>query len=120
MSLLYSVDVKSNSIVSSWSDGDWSQSMMYIGIDLGVELVVLSGTILVLRKIYPEFDAGRILRGLLRTHWVEMTVLSFAMWLVNLIYQSSYAGMDMSLRFSWFRCKNSGNATWLGGFDWEC
>ena len=37
LSLLYQVDVKSNSIVSDWSDEDWSQSMTYIGVDLGVE-----------------------------------------------------------------------------------
>ena len=36
LSLLYSVDVESNSIVSDWSDEDWTQSMMYIGVDLGV------------------------------------------------------------------------------------
>lgn len=120
LSLLYGVDVKSNSIVSSWSDGDWSQSMVYIGIDLGVELVVFGLTVISLKKIYPEFDAGRILRGLLRTHWVEMTILAFAMWLCNLMYQSTYAGMDMSLRFNWFNCKDESNSTWVGGFEWEC
>jgi hypothetical protein len=49
LSLLYNIDVKSNSIVSGWSDEDWSQSMTYIGVDLSVELVVFAGTILALR-----------------------------------------------------------------------
>lgn len=122
LSLLYKVDVKSNSIVSSWTDEDWSQSMLYVGVDLGVEMIVFAGTVMVLKRIYPEFDAGRILRGLLRTHSVEMTLLSIAVWNVNLFYQCTYAGIDMTMRFDWLRCKNSNveNSTWLGGFEWEC
>ena len=80
LSLLYNIDVKSNSIVSGWSDEDWTQSMTYIGVDLSVELVVFAVTILALRRIYPEFDTWRILRGLLRTHWVEMAMMSYAAW----------------------------------------
>ena len=95
--------------------------MIYIGIDLGVELVVFVLTVLVLRRIYPEFDAGRILRGLLRTHWVEMTILSIAVWLGNLLIQSTYTGIDMAMKFDWIHCKdNIENSTWLGGFHWEC
>ena len=120
LSVLYNVDVKSNSIVSGWSDEDWSQSMMYIGIDLGVEFIVFAGTLMALRRIYPEFNAWRILRGLLRTHWVEMTMLSIAVWTSNLLFQSTYSGMDMTMKFEWWGCKDEVNSTWLGGFDWEC
>jgi hypothetical protein len=120
MSLLYAMNVKSNSIVSSWSDEDWTQNMMYIGVDIGVELVVFAGTVLVLRKIYPEFDAGRILRGLLSIHWVEMIMLCVVVWITNLLYQSTYSGVDMTMSFDWFKCRDAENSTWLGGFEWEC
>ena len=122
LSLLYQVDVKSNSVVSSWNDEDWNQSMMYIGVDLGVELVIFALTVVVLRRIYPEFDAFRILQGLLRTHWLEMTMLTIAVWLGNLFYQSTYSGIDMTMKFDWIRCKDKveENSTWLGGFEWEC
>ena len=120
LSLLYRVDVKSNSIVSGWTDEDWTQSMMYIGVDLGVELVVLLGTMIALRRIYPEFDAGRILRGLLRTHWIEMAMQTFAVWAGSLLFQSTYTGMDMTMKFEWMSCNDKANSTWLGGFDWEC
>jgi hypothetical protein len=120
LSLLYGVDVRSNSIVSGWSDEDWTQSMMYIGVDLGVEMVVFAGTVFVLSRIYPEFDAGRILRGLLRMHWVEMTMISVAVWGLNLLYQSTYTGMDLTMQFDWLKCHDAENSTWLGGFDWEC
>jgi hypothetical protein len=120
LSLLYQVDVKSNSIVSGWSDEDWTQSMAYIGVDLSVELVVFVCTILALRRIYPEFDVWRILRGLLRIHWVEMAMMSFGPWLANLLYQSTYSGIDMTMKFEWMSCKDSENLTWLGGFQWEC
>jgi hypothetical protein len=120
LSLLYQVDVKSNSIVSGWSDEDWTQSVTYIVVDLSVELVVFAGTILILRRIYPEFHAWRILRGLLRTHWVEMAMMSFATWLANLLYQSTYSGTDMTMKFEWMSCKVESNSTWLGGFEWEC
>ena len=71
LSLLHVVGVKSNSIVSGWSDDDWADSIFFIGVDFVVEIVVFVGSILVLKRIYPEFDAGRILRGLLRMHWVR-------------------------------------------------
>ncbi len=119
LSLLYGVGTRSNSIVSGWSDEDWTQSMMYIGVDLGVEMVVFAGTVFVLSRIYPEFDAGRILIGLLRMHWVEMTMMSLGTWFLNLLYQSTYAGMDMMMRFEWLKCREK-NSTWLGGFEWEC
>ncbi len=120
LSILYGVNVRSNSIVSDWSDEDWRQSMMYIGVNLGVEIVVFVGTVFVLRRIYPDFDAGRILRGLLRMHWVEMMMVSITVWVGNLMYQSAYSGMDMILKFEWLRCKGVENSTWLGGFEWEC
>ena len=94
--------------------------MTYIGVDLGVEMVVFAGTILVLRRIYPEFDAERILRGLLRMHWVEMIMMSVSAWLINLLYQSTYTGMDMSMGFEWLDCRDAENSTWIGGFKWEC
>ena len=95
--------------------------MIYIGVDLGVELVVFALTVIVLRRIYPEFSAFRILRGLLRTHWVEMALLSIAVWIANLLSQNTYTGIDMTMKFDWLRCKdNIENSTWLGGFEWEC
>lgn len=94
--------------------------MTYIGVDLGVEILVFSGTVLMLRRVYPEFDAGRILRGILRMHWVEMTLLSFATWTLNLTFQSTYSGMDMTMQFDWVRCRDAENSTWVGGFKWEC
>ena len=83
LSLLYQMGVKSNSLVSGWDDEDWSQSMTYIGVDLLVELAVFVGSIVTLKRLYPDFDAGRILRGLLRMHWVEMVMFSFVIWLTN-------------------------------------
>ena len=114
------MDVKSNSIVSTWSDEDWSHTMVYIGVDLAVEMVVFAGTVFVLRRIYPTFHAGRILRGLIRIHWIGMMMLSVSVWAVNLLYQSTYTGTDMTMRFDWLRCRNVENTTWLGEFDWEC
>jgi hypothetical protein len=120
LSFLYRLGLKSNSVVSGWSEADWIQSMTYIGIDLVVELFVFAGTILALSRIYPKFSAFRILRGLLIMHWVEMAVLSMCLWLCNLWIQSTYTGTDMTFKFSWLDCKDKVNSTWLGGFDWEC
>ena len=68
MSVLYASDVKSNSMVSQWtSRDDYIQAVTYLGIDLGVELVVFVGTVLVLKRILmgliPRFSAFRILMG---------------------------------------------------------
>ena len=77
------------------------------------------GTVLALRRMYPEFDAGRILRGLLNMHWKEMTMFSVAAWIGNLGLQSTYEGMDMTMKFDWLECKDRANSTWLGGFAWD-
>ena len=58
LTLLYKVEVKSNAIVNGWENDDWMQTMAYIGIDLGVEVLVFAGTVVVLHRIYPQFDAG--------------------------------------------------------------
>ena len=50
LSLLYGVSVKSNSIVSGWVVMI-GLMLMYIGVDLGVEMVVFVGTVLVLKDI---------------------------------------------------------------------
>ena len=120
LSLLYDANVKSNSIVNNWRKEDLIQSLIYIGVDLLVELMVFAGTISALQRIYPEFDAGRILRGLLRMHWVEMVMMSVPAWSINLLYQSTYAGMDMTFGFDWVHCRDAENSTWVGGFNWEC
>ncbi len=98
----------------------YNQVLCDIGVDLGVEILVFSGSVLMLKRIYPEFNAGRILRGLLRMHWVEMMMLSLAAWCGNLFYQNTYGGVDMSMRFDWIRCRDAENSTWIGGFKWKC
>ena len=82
--------------------------------------MVFAGTVLMLKRIYPEFDAGRILRGLLRTHWVEFTIATVAVWIGNMYYQSVYLGMDMRMRFEWLDCYDKENSTWVSTFKWEC
>ena len=49
-----------------------------------------------------------------------MAAISFAMWIANLYYQTTYGGVDMTFGFDWVRCKDKENSTWVGGFDWEC
>ena len=94
-------------------------SMLYLGVDFVVELVVFSGTVLMLRKIYPELSTGRILRGLLRMHWKEMAMLTITAWVCNLLFQTTYGGMDMTMKFDWLECRDEENVTWRGGFVWE-
>jgi hypothetical protein len=126
LTLLYKVDVKSNSIVNGWSDEDWSQCMMYLGVDLVVEILVFTGTVCALKHIYPELDATRILKGLLRTHWMEVSMISVCVWFGNLLYQTTYGGLDTSMEFEWLSksCGDDDNSSsysrWVGGFQWEC
>ena len=79
MSILYASDVKSNSMVSQWrSKDDYIQAMTYLGIDLGVELLVFVGTVLMLKRIYPKFSAFRILMGLVRSNMLSITMARVA------------------------------------------
>ena len=94
--------------------------MMYMGIDLGVEIVVFALTILVLRSVFPDVSAWRILSGLLKMHMYPMVMSAFLAWYVALLFQRTELGMDTSIRFSWVSCNGNENSTWLGGFDWKC
>ena len=119
MSFLYVSDVKSNSMVSQWtSREDYIQAVTYLGIDLGVELVVFAGTVLVLKRIYPNFSALRILIGLVRSSSEVMLSNTVITWLTILCFQNTLFGLDLRLKFEWLNC-NGENATWVGGFDWD-
>ena len=119
MSILYISDVKSNSMVSQWtSRDDYIQAVEYLGIDLGVELVVFVGTVLALRRIYPKFSGFRILMGLVRSSSEMMLANTINAWLAVLIFQNTLSGLDLTLKFEWLNC-NGENATWVGGFDWD-
>ena len=121
ISFLYSLDVKSNSVVSRWESVDeYNQTMMYMGIDLGVELMVFALTIVTLKKILPDISAWRVLCGLLKMHVYPMAINICTAWYCSLTLQSSQFGMDTTFRFSWLKCDGKENSTWLGGFDWEC
>ncbi len=121
ISILHSLKVRSNSVVSGWSsDVEYNETMMYMSIDLGVEVIVFVLTILTLRSILPDVSAWRILSGVLRMHLYPMLVFMFGVWYVSLLFQNVMCGMDTTFRFSWLKCKGNENSTWLGGFDWEC
>ena len=119
MSVLYASDVKSNSMVSQWtSRDDYIQAVTYLGIDLGVELVVFAGTVLALKRIYPRFSAFRVLMGLVRSNSELMFSSTLGPWLMILLFQNTLSGLDLTLKFEWLNC-NGENATWVGGFDWD-
>ena len=121
ISVLYAVDVKSNSVTSSWSDSnDYFQALMYTGIDLVVELIVFTSTVLILRRMFPDLSPMRILSGLIRVNFISMFMLMCTVWLFILLFQSSLSGMDTTFRFEWLRCQGKENSTWLGGYDWDC
>ena len=121
ISILHKFNVKSNSVVSSWTSNDeYQQTMTYIGVDLGVEIVVFVFTIVTLRKILPDVSAWRVLSGLLKMHLYPMAIYMCSAWYFALLFQSTHFGMDTSFRFSWLECNGKTNSTWLGGFDWEC
>ena len=115
MSVLYASDVKSNSMVSQWtSKDDYIQALTYLGIDLVVELVVFAMTVLVLRRIYPQFSVFRILMGLVRSEGDLMLMCTFGTWLGIVLFQNTLSGLDLTLKFEWLDC-NGENATWVGG-----
>jgi len=127
ISVLYVVDVKANSLTSSWENSvkDYHNTLMYLGIDFSIELFVFVCTILTLRHIFPEVDAYQILRGLIKMHFYTMLCVVIIVWMAILMFQSANAGMDMTFRFEWLACNtdqvhNHSASVWLGGFDWDC
>ena len=70
--------------------------------------------------MFPDMSVWRILRGLIRVNFKMMLVLMFVSWVAMLLFQSAYAGMDVTVRIESLRCEDTENATWVGGFDWEC
>ena len=121
LTVLYHADVKSNSVTSSWNGAeDYHNAMMYTGLDLGVELVVFACTIVILTLLFPELSSWRILSGLIRTNFSVIMLVMAACWSTVMEFQCFYFGMDTTFRFEWIRCANDENATWNGGFDWDC
>ena len=122
ISVLYWLNIKSNSLVSGMSNDEFHQALMYTGIDLGVELLVFVCTIFALRYIFPELNPWRILSGLLKMHAVSMSMIMCAVWIVNLLFQCTYSGMDPLFRFEWLACEDNSDSdsTWIGGYEWEC
>ena len=117
ISFLYALNVNSNSVVSRWESIDeYNQTMMYMGIDLGVEVMVFALTIVTLKKIFPDVSAWRVLSGLLKMHAFPMVIYMCMAWYVALRFQSTHGGMDTTFRFSWLKCDGKENSTWLGGF----
>jgi hypothetical protein len=120
ISVLYWLDIKSNSLVSGMSNVEYHQALVYTCIDLGVELLVFGFTIFALRYIFPELKPLRILSGLLKMHVESMSIIICVAWLANLFYQSAYSGMDPLFRFDWLACEDNANSTWIGGYEWDC
>jgi hypothetical protein len=120
ISMLYWLNIKSNSLVYGWSNKEYHQALMYTGIDLGVELLVFGCTISALRYIFPKLNPWQILTGLLKMHSVSMSLLMCCMWILNLLFQCTYSGVDPLFRFEWLTCEDNANSTWIGGYEWDC
>ena len=118
LSVLYIRDLKSNSLVSNWNSEDYTRAMAYLGIDFVVEIIVFMLTILLLKRIQPEFSAFRILMGLASTNLNLMIINTLLVWYFVLMFQSTLTGADMTMKFKWLNCDTE-NATWLGGYHWE-
>jgi len=124
LSMLYVADINSNSLTASWSgSSEYKQTLMYVGLDFVMELVVFVSTIFVLKYTFPnKLSASRILKGLIRTNTVTMFLAMVFSWMVFLCFQCFYFGLDITFRFEWVGCDSTvdKNTTWVGGFDWDC
>lgn len=120
LSILYISGAKGNAAVSGWTDDDYAVTMMYLGLDLILEGFVFLVSVLILNQIYPHFSALKIITGLFRKHKVEFALLTLGSWITVLLMQSTFSGLDMSLKLSWLDCVDGENRTWIGGFEWEC
>ena len=120
LTILYFSEAKSNAAVYKWTDDDYTATMMYLGLDFILEGFVFLVSVLILKQIYPHFSAIKIITGLFRQHKAEFALLTLGSWSTVLLMQSTYSGMDMSLKFSWFDCYDHPNRTWVGGFEWQC
>ena len=123
ISILHVADVKSNSLTASWTDtSEYHQTLMYLGIDIVLEIVVFMVTIMILGAIFPkQLSTRRILLGLIRTNAVAMFLVMLLTWLSFLCFQCFFFGMDTTFRFEWVGCDDDVNSTsWIGGFDWDC
>ena len=77
-------------------------------------------TVLALNRIFPELRAWRIIRGLVKMHFISMFQQTMGVWVCYLVIQSTYGGTDLTLSFDWLKdCSKSINSTWSGGFDWS-
>ena len=85
-----------------------------------MELIIFAFTILALAHILPDLKPFRILSGLLKMHTLSMIMIMCCVWMANLLFQSTYSGMDPLFKFEWVDCEDKANTTWVGGYRWEC
>ena len=90
MSVLYASDVKSNSMVSQWtSRDDYIQAVTYLGIDLGVELVVFVELFCILDFSSIKWCAAdESIRSFLRTFRILNLCIKICVW-IFLCFQKS-------------------------------
>ena len=70
--------------------------------------------------MFPELSVWKIMRGLIRVNFSFMVLGMMACWTYMLAVQCFYFGMDTTFQFEWIKCSGKENATWNGGFDWDC
>jgi len=122
LTVLYSLNVPTNSLVTDWSENDYRQAIRYTFLDLVVELIIFTCTVLALRSISTKIKPLRIIIGEIHMHAQLMFWLNALSWLGVLLFQCTHSGVDLSFQFQWISKCASNNETkvWLQGYDWGC
>ena len=108
-----------NGLVQGMDDAAYDSAMRYLGIDLGIEVLVFACTAVALRFIFPDVSVFGVIQGLLEQRFMAMACLAYVAWSFVLGIQYTYAGMDLTFKFDWMRLGDCANATWAGGLVWE-
>ena len=124
VSLMYFGGAKhTNTVVSDWDDDHYKFAMIYLVIDIGMELLIFSGTYWIVEKMFPRFSARNILLRILGSkHFWAIFIFCCVSWLTCNVMQTTYSGMDTGFEFKWIQseCNDNGEAlTWVQGFQWD-
>jgi len=127
LTTMYMSSSKLNAAVFEWDLDEYISTTTSLAIDMGFEMIIFAFVVAYIKRIFPQISSMRILCGVTSQHGVHILVVTISTWIVNLMFQYTYSGIDMTLGFEWLQCGgrsdfsnvSSYSTTFLGGYRWE-
>ena len=112
--LIRNINPKMNHLLCRLTDDDFRNMVIFVLIDIAVELAIGIFTYVFLRR--KGYHPFALLRGLAREHRRVFITAPTTMWIYFWALWHTNMGVDLTMQFRWFRQPGS---QWLCGMVWD-